>query len=179
MLKYFIKIFVWLFPVATHVKTQMDCSIQNDQKSLIWIPALLESQKCIPGAHFFSYLNCGFTHFSHPWMSQAVTVTHGNSECTLSPKFDYFVRPPRPKLGIGASELMKRGPINVFCVFNYVASSPTVPPPSPSVHLGIRMSLLAKKSRDFKTKKWPPKFHLKFRNPGPPTSPYLGKIPKK
>ena len=30
-----IKTFVCLFPVATHVKTQMDCSIQNDQKSLI------------------------------------------------------------------------------------------------------------------------------------------------
>ena len=58
--KYFIKTFVWLFPVATHVKTQMDCSIQNDQKSLIWIPALLQSYKCIPGAQFFSYLNVWF-----------------------------------------------------------------------------------------------------------------------
>ena len=48
-------------------------------------------------------------------MSQAVTVTHGNSECTLSPKFDYFVRPPRPKfIGIGASRLMKRGPIDGY-----------------------------------------------------------------
>ena len=45
--KYFIKTFVWLFPVATHVQTQMDCFIQ---KSYIWIPALLKSHKCIPWA---------------------------------------------------------------------------------------------------------------------------------
>ena len=60
--KYFIKTFVWLFPVATHVKTQMDCSIQNDQKSHIWIPALLESHKCIPGAQFFHIWMSGFRH---------------------------------------------------------------------------------------------------------------------
>ena len=47
------KIFVWLFPVATHVKNPNHCSIQNDQKSLIWIPALMESHKCIPGAQIF------------------------------------------------------------------------------------------------------------------------------
>ena len=72
--KYFIKTFVWLFPVATHVKTQMDCSIQNDQKSHIWIPALLESHKCIPEAQFFHIWMCGFTHYN------VLLVTPGKKE---------------------------------------------------------------------------------------------------
>ena len=36
----------------------MDCSIQNDQKSLIWIPALLESHKCIPGLQELNFSYC-------------------------------------------------------------------------------------------------------------------------
>ena len=33
------------------------CAICFIQKSHIWIPALLKSHKCIPGAQFFSYVN--------------------------------------------------------------------------------------------------------------------------
>ena len=51
-------------------------------------------------------------------------------------------------------------------------------PPPPSVHLGVKMSLLAKKKSGFQgQKQWPPKFHIKFRSPGPPL--YLGNTPKK
>ena len=39
----------------------------------------------------------------------------------------------------------------------------------PSVHLGIQMSLLAKKSCFQDPKQWQPNFHIKFRNTGPPT----------
>ena len=41
-----------------------------------------------------------------------------------------------------------------------------------------KMSLLAKKKSGFQgQKQWPPKFHIKFRNPGP--TQYVGHIPKK
>ena len=42
---------------------------------------------------------------------------------------------------------------------------------------GIFWELLDKKSCFQGQKQWPPKFHIKLRNPGPP--PYLGNIPKK
>ena len=42
------------------------------------------------------------------------------------------------------------------------------------------MPLLVKKKLGFQgQKKWPQKFHIMCRNPGPPPSPYLGSIPKK
>ena len=48
------------------------------------------------------------------------------------------------------------------------------PPPTP-VHLGIKMSLVAKKSGFQGQKQWPPKYHIKFRN----TRTTIGNIPKK
>ena len=65
-------------------------------------------------------------------------------------------------------------------VFLGMFPKPVAPPP-PSVHLAIKMPLLAKKKSDFQgQKQWPPKFHIKFRNPATPTPPYFWEIiPKK
>ena len=55
--------------------------ILSMHKSHICIPALLKSHKCIPGAHFFSYLNTGFpvfkVSFIYPWC---------NSSCHPGPR---------------------------------------------------------------------------------------------
>ena len=50
-------------------------------------------------------------------------------------------------------------------------------PPSPSVYLGIKMSLLAKKNHVFKANNNGHQNHIKFRHSGSP--PYLENIPKR
>ena len=55
------------------------------------------------------------------------------------------------------------------CVCQIVNYSKPVHPLPPSVHLGIKMSLLAKKKSGFQgQKQLRPNFHIKFRNAGAP-----------
>ena len=92
--------------------------------------------------------------------------THSEVKLVASPECPPPTAIKTAAFRISLREQLKMKRIDIFLE---LILNPWAPPPP--VHLGIKMSLVAKKSGFQGQKQWPPKFHIKFRNPGTPSLP--------